>query len=198
MLSRLCREELALCVTSCSILFLIATSRPCKTQVAGRAGGCHVKGYPMVLCSNGQLVGTHFVGGVSIGDNPVCTNHDRYAQNENEESETELTPQEQGSLFVKSCTKKLVGCLVHALILRELHELPGGSAHVDGSRPCGGQVTERVPDEGDQVIAPSPSLQLHSQAQAPHNGDGGCAPHLWRGRHLALTLHSKTLAEPAL
>lgn len=68
--------------------------------------------------------------------------------------------------------------LLHALVLGELHELAGGSAHVDRRGSSGRQVAQRVPDEGHEVVAPRARPQLHRQAQAAHDGDGGSAAHL--------------------
>lgn len=77
-----------------------------------------------------------------------------------------------------SPVSELLCVFLHALVLCELHELAGSSAHVDGRGSRGRQVAQRVPDEGHEVIAPGARPQLHRQAQAPHDGDGGSAAHL--------------------
>lgn len=71
-----------------------------------------------------------------------------------------------------------LGVLLHALVLGELHQLAGGAAHVDRRGSSGRQVAQRVPDEGHEVVAPRARPQLHRQAQAAHDGDGGSAAHL--------------------
>lgn len=68
--------------------------------------------------------------------------------------------------------------LLHALVLRELHQLAGSSAHVDRRGPRGRQVAQRVPDKGNEVVTSGTRPQFHCQAQAPHDGDSGSTSHL--------------------
>lgn len=77
-----------------------------------------------------------------------------------------------------SPVSQLLCVFLHALVLGELHELAGGSTHVDRRGSRGSQVAQRIPDEGNEVITPSARPQLHRQAQAPHDGDGRSAAHL--------------------
>lgn len=73
---------------------------------------------------------------------------------------------------------ELLRVLLHALVLGELHQLSGGSAHVDGGGPGRGQVVQGLPDETHGVVAAGARPQLHGQAEAAHDGDGGGSPHL--------------------
>lgn len=73
---------------------------------------------------------------------------------------------------------ELLRVFLHALVLSKLHQLAGGTAHVDGSGPGWGQVAQRLPDEGHRVITPSARPQLHSQAEAADDGDGRGTTHL--------------------
>lgn len=75
---------------------------------------------------------------------------------------------------------ELLRVLLHALVFRKLHQLAGGAAHVDGGGPGRGQLTQRLPDEGHRVIAPCACPQLHGQAEAADDGDGGSSTHLER------------------
>ena len=44
-----------------------------KRQVYGRRGRHHVEGYPVMLCDDGQLVGSYLIGCVTIGNDSVCS-----------------------------------------------------------------------------------------------------------------------------
>lgn len=79
---------------------------------------------------------------------------------------------------VLSPVSQLLCVFLHALILCELHELAGGSAHVDRRGSRRRQVAQRVPDEAHKVVAPNARPQLHRQAQAPHDGQGRSPAHL--------------------
>lgn len=46
-----------------------------QAQVARCAGCRHIKGNPVVLCGDGQLVRAHLVGCVTVGNHPICTHH---------------------------------------------------------------------------------------------------------------------------
>lgn len=96
-----------------------------------------------------------------------------------------------------SPVSQLLCVFLHALVLGELHELAGGSTHVDRRGSSGRQVAQRVPDEGHEVLAPRAPPQLHRQAQAAHDGDGGSAAHLWgegsQGHRTARASHHQEL-----
>lgn len=100
---------------------------------------------------------------------------------------------------------ELLRVLLHALVLSKLHQFPGGSAHVDRSGSGRGQVIQGLPDETHGVVATGACSQLHGQAEAAHDGDGGGSPHLpgrargesaWRGSLCFwCRLHSSSIHE---
>lgn len=73
---------------------------------------------------------------------------------------------------------ELLRVLLHALVLGKLHQLSGSPAHVDRGGSGRGQVTQGLPDESHGVVATGARSQLHGQAEAAHDGDGGGTPHL--------------------
>lgn len=78
---------------------------------------------------------------------------------------------------------ELLRVLLHALVLGKLNQFPRCAAHVHGGGPGRGQVTQRLPDEGDGVISPGAGPQLHGQTEAANDGDSWSSTHLKKKHH---------------
>lgn len=133
-----------------------------QTQIAGRAGRRHVKRYPVMLGSDGQLIRAHFVGRVAVGNNPVRSDDDSCVRTGTLTSDTPDT---------HTTLKPMHSTCVTCDALLPHGERRHAVCDEGGREPLGHGLVRRQP--GALVVGPGlctvQTLQAAQRMQRPHH-----------------------------